>query len=34
LLLADEKEMIFEQGDVVRFADGDIHVLKNKRKNN
>ncbi|MBO5117895.1 MAG: cupin domain-containing protein [Treponema sp.] len=22
LLLADEKEMSFEQGDVVRFADG------------
>ncbi len=30
LLLADEKEQIFEQGDVVRFADGDIHGLKNE----
>ena len=29
LLLADNKEEIFEPGDVVRFADGDIHGLKN-----
>ena len=29
LLLADEKEMIFKAGDVVRFADGDIHGLLN-----
>ena len=30
LLLADGKEEIFEQGDVVRFADGDIHGLRNE----
>jgi len=30
LLLADDKEELFELGDVVRFADGDIHGLKNK----
>lgn len=29
LLLADEKEMIFKAGDVVRFADNDIHGLLN-----
>ena len=29
LLLADDKEMIFKDGDVVRFADGDIHGLLN-----
>lgn len=29
LLLSDEKEMIFNAGDVVRFADGDIHGLLN-----
>ena len=29
LLLADEKEMIFSAGDVVRFEDNDIHGLLN-----
>ena len=29
LLLADDKELLFEPGDVVRFADGDIHGLLN-----
>lgn len=29
LLLADEKEMVFKVGDVVRFADNDIHGLLN-----
>ena len=29
LLLADKKEMIFTAGDVVRFADNDIHGLLN-----
>lgn len=29
LLLADEKGMIFKAGDVVRFADNDIHGLLN-----
>ena len=29
LLLADDKEADFEIGDVVRFADGDIHGLRN-----
>ena len=29
LLLADDKEMIFTAGDVVRFADNDIHGLFN-----
>ena len=29
LLLADDKEMMFKDGDVVRFADGDIHGLLN-----
>ena len=29
LLLADEKEVVFEVGDVVRFADNDIHGLLN-----
>ena len=30
LLLADDKEQLFEPGDVVRFADGDVHGLKNE----
>lgn len=30
LLLADGKEEVFSSGDVVRFADGDIHGLKNE----
>ena len=29
LLLADDKEKEFCAGDVVRFADGDVHGLKN-----
>ena len=29
LLLADGKEAAFEEGDVARFADGDIHGLRN-----
>lgn len=29
LLLADDKEMIFTAGDVVRFAENDIHGLLN-----
>ena len=29
LLLADEKEMIFNAGDVVRFAENDVHGLLN-----
>ncbi len=29
LLLAEEKEMDFQAGDVVRFADNDIHGLRN-----
>lgn len=29
LLLADEKETEFCAGDVVRFAEGDVHGLKN-----
>ena len=29
LLLADEKEMVFTAGDIVRFADNDIHGLFN-----
>ena len=29
LLLADEKEIVFNAGDVVRFADNDIHGLLN-----
>lgn len=29
LLLADNMEKEFSEGDVVRFADGDIHGLKN-----
>lgn len=33
LLLADDKEADFEEGDVVRFADGDIHGLKNQSQN-
>ena len=30
LLLADNKEEEFFAGDIVRFADGDIHGLKNE----
>ena len=30
LLLADAKTLEFNEGDVARFADGDIHGLKNK----
>ena len=30
LLLADGKEELFEPGDVARFADGDIHGLRNE----
>ena len=29
LLLADEKKMVFRVGDVVRFADKDVHGLLN-----
>lgn len=29
LLLKDDAEQLFEAGDVVRFADGDIHGLRN-----
>ena len=29
LLLADGREEVFAGGDVVRFADGDIHGLRN-----
>lgn len=29
ILLSDEKEMIFTAGDVVRFAENDIHGLLN-----
>ena len=29
LLLANDEEKSFEAGDVVRFADGDIHGLRN-----
>ena len=29
LLLADDVEMDFKEGDVVRFADGDVHGLRN-----
>lgn len=29
LLLADDEEKLFEAGDVVRFADGDVHGLEN-----
>ena len=29
LLIADDKEMIFKAGDVVRFAENDIHGLLN-----
>ncbi len=29
LLLAHEREVPFHAGDVVRFADGDIHGLRN-----
>ena len=29
LLLADDEEMDFYAGDVVRFAEGDVHGLRN-----
>lgn len=29
LLLADDAERAFNAGDVVRFADGDVHGLRN-----
>jgi quercetin dioxygenase-like cupin family protein len=29
LLLEDDRTMLFEPGDVVRFSDGDIHGLHN-----
>lgn len=29
LLLAEESERAFEAGDIVRFADGDVHGLLN-----
>ena len=29
LLLADDEERAFSPGDVVRFADGDVHGLRN-----
>ena len=29
LLLADDAETAFSEGDVVRFVDGDVHGLKN-----
>lgn len=29
LLLADDAELAFQEGDVVRFADKDIHGLRN-----
>ena len=29
LLLADNEEKSFNKGDVVRFADGDVHGLRN-----
>ena len=29
ILLSDEKEMIFSAGDVVRFAENDVHGLLN-----
>ena len=29
LLLADEREESFSAGDAVRFADGDVHGLRN-----
>jgi quercetin dioxygenase-like cupin family protein len=29
LLLADDRTQSFEAGDVVRFAEGDVHGLKN-----
>ncbi len=29
LLLKDDSEQPFEAGDVVRFADGDVHGLRN-----
>ncbi len=32
LLLADDKEKEFKAGDVVRFADKDIHGLRNDGK--
>ena len=32
LLLDEDKEELFEEGDVVRFADGNIHGLKNENQ--
>ena len=29
LLLADDEEKEFQEGDVVRFAEGDVHGLRN-----
>ncbi len=29
LLLANDEEKVFRAGDVVRFADGDVHGLRN-----
>lgn len=29
LLLADDEEKKFQEGDVVRFAEGDVHGLRN-----
>lgn len=33
LLLADNTETDFSEGDVVRFADGDVHGLRNDSDN-
>ena len=33
LLLADDAERAFREGDVVRFAEGDIHGLRNDSDN-
>lgn len=33
LLLADNAETDFSEGDVVRFADGDVHGLRNDSDN-
>jgi quercetin dioxygenase-like cupin family protein len=30
LLLNDDKTKVFEKGDIVRFADGDVHGLENE----
>jgi len=34
LLLANDEEKPFAAGDVARFADGDIHGLRNDAENN